>query len=347
MRKYLFAVADYPPRIGGAARYHAAVARALGSAVAVHPVRLERHWIRLPLELAQAARTHSAGVLLVGEVLPVGTAAYALRVLTRVPYAVICHGLDLRNALHTPRKRWLVRRVLRGAERVIVNSTFTERLAVACGARPAQIRIVLPPLGITPELAKPAQVANVRDRAHLERTRIILSVGRLVARKGFDTLIRATSLLRRELPLAGLVIIGDGPERARLEALARAEHLAVRFLTTTNDTSLAAWYAACDVFALLPRELPDGDVEGFGMVYLEAGAFGKPVVGTRSGGVPEAIHDGETGVLVPPEDPVAACAALARLLRDPRHAQRLGANGASAAAHRNAQFNATLCAALV
>lgn len=347
MRTYLFAVADYPPRIGGTARYNGAVTNALGNAVAVHLVRLDRHWIRLPFELARAIRTHNADALLVGEVLPIGTAAYILHAFTGIPYAIICHGLDLRHAMRVPRKRWLVRRVLRSAERVIVNSTFTEGLAARCGTRPEQIRIVLPPLGIVPELAKPAHVATVRDREHLERSRIILSVGRLVARKGFDTLIHATSLLRKELPLAVLVIAGDGPERARLEALARTERLAIRFLLTLDDASLAAWYAACDVFALLPRELPDGDVEGFGIVYLEAGAFGKPVVGTWSGGVPDAITDGENGILVPPGDPVAACAAITRLLRDPQTAQRLGANGANSAAHRNEQFSTTIRAALV
>jgi len=208
---------------------------------------------------------------------------------------------------------------------------------------------VPPPLGITPDLTRSASVADVRVRERLERARIVLSVGRLVARKGFDTLIRAVALLRREFPRAVLALAGDGPERPRLEALARAERLAVRFLPGLTDAELAAWYRACDVFALLPDERADGDVEGFGIVYLEAGAFGKPVVGTRSGGVPEAVLDGETGILVPPQDPAAACAAIARLFRDPHAAQRLGANGARRVAqtHGSERFAAAIRSALL
>lgn len=347
MRKYLFAVADYPPRIGGVARYHAAVARALGDAVAVHRVALDQHWLRLPPQLHRIARAQRADTILVGEVLPVGTAAYMIHALRRMPYAVICHGLDLRSAQRVPRKRWLTRRILRHADRVVVNSTFTRDLAVAAGARAGRTSIVHPPLGITPDLAQPAPVVDVRHAGGLEHSRIILSVGRLVARKGFDDLIHAVALLHREFPRVVLVIVGGGPERERLGTLARAEGLAVRFVPPCDDATLAAWYRACDVFALLPHELPSGDVEGFGMVYLEAGACGKPVIGTRSGGVSDAVHDRETGILVSPDDPAAACAAIAELFRDPATARRLGTNGAAAAAQRNTEFSAELRSALL
>ncbi len=325
--RYLLVTSDLPPRRGGVARYHAAVITALGEDGAAHLVRLDQHWLRLLWQLPVALQRHRASGLIVGEILPIGTVAWALRTILGIPYVVMCHGLDLRNALRVPRKRWLARHILRNARSVIVNSAHTAATARSLGADPVRLHVVPPPIGVTPALAQPAQTPDVRRAHHLEHGRIVLSVGRLVARKGFDTLIRAMAIVQRTHPRATLVVIGDGPERDALESLAKAERASVRFLGQRDDVTTAAWYAASDVFALLPRELPDGDVEGFGIVYLEAGAFGKPVVGTRSGGVPEAVVDGETGLLVPPDDSAAAAEVITVLLRDRDLAARLGANG--------------------
>jgi len=243
----------------------------------------------------------------------------------------------------------MARLVFRGATQIIVNSTFTAALTRQLSADAARVHIVPPPLGITPALTRPAQTPDIRTSKDLQHARIIYSVGRLVPRKGFDTLIRAVATLRRTFPQVVLAIAGDGPDRGRLEALARSERLAVRFLGNLEDADCAAWYAACDIFALLPRELSDGDVEGFGIVYLEAGSFGKPVLGTRSGGVPEAVIDQHTGLLVPADDPNAAAGALASLLRDPDLRKRLGAEGERRAReeYSDEQFSAHLHAALV
>ncbi|MBI4449599.1 glycosyltransferase [Candidatus Uhrbacteria bacterium] len=349
MRRFLLTTSDLPPRRGGVARYHAAVLRALGGDGAVYAVPPDHHWTRLFLQLPRARLRAHADALLVGEVLPIGTIAWILRMMTGTRYAVMCHGLDLRNALRVPRKRWLTQRVLRRADHIIVNSRFTASLVERLGVGSQRVRIVPPPLGVTPNLERSASIASVRAQDGLQHARIILSVGRLVPRKGFDTLIRAVALLRREFPRAMLALAGDGPDRARLEAIARSERIAVRFLGNLDDANIAAWYTDCDVFALLPRELSDGDVEGFGIVYLEAGAFGKPVVGTRSGGAPEAVIDGINGLLVPQDDPIAASAALATLLRDRDLAQRLGAQGERRAREEfsDEQFAARLRAALI
>lgn len=305
--------------------------------------------MRLLLALPRACRRARANVLLVGEVLPIGTVAWVLRMVLGIPYIVICHGLDLRNALRVPRKFWLARHVLRHADRIIVNSVFTAALTSQFGVHRQHIRTALPPIGVTPNLQRSAATATVRAEGGLQHARIIYSVGRLIPRKGFDTLIRAVAQLRRTFPQAILAIAGDGPDRGRLEAIARSERIAVHFLGNLNDTEIATWYDACDIFALLPRELSNGDVEGFGIVYAEAGSFWKPVLGTRSGGVSEAVIDGENGLLVPPNDPVAASTALASLLRDHDLAHRLGASGARRAREvfSDEQFAMRLRAALV
>ncbi|MBI4142387.1 glycosyltransferase [Candidatus Uhrbacteria bacterium] len=314
-RRIRFLSLDLPPRRGGAARYHGAVIRALAPHVEVIPPR--RHWLALLPSTIRAARTGAFDALLVSDLLPLGTVAWLTHVATGIPYTVICHGLDLQYALRVPRKRWIARHVLHYAERIIVNSHATAAIATRAGAPADRISIIAPSVSI------PSNAP--RDTPHQHPT--ILSVGRLIARKGFDTLIAAMAMVRERIPTAMLTIIGDGPEHTAIVAHARACGVPLTLLTNADDDALASSYAACDVFALLPRELPNGDIEGFGIVYLEAAAHGKPVVGTWSGGVPEAVTDGATSVLVPPNDPAAAARAITELLADPARARTLGAQG--------------------
>ncbi|MEM4609979.1 MAG: glycosyltransferase family 4 protein [Thermoproteota archaeon] len=153
----------------------------------------------------------------------------------------------------------------------------------------------------------------------------ILFVGRMVRRKGPDLLLKAFSTLLKEHPDARLVMVGDGPFLSRLKDLARQLKLEdrVEFTGALRGKALYSKYAECDVFAMPSRQTAT-DVEGFGMVFLEAGFFGKPSVGTRTGGIPEAVLDGETGILVPQNDADALRDALTLLLKDKELARRLG-----------------------
>ncbi|MEM2087187.1 MAG: glycosyltransferase family 4 protein [Thermoproteota archaeon] len=153
----------------------------------------------------------------------------------------------------------------------------------------------------------------------------ILFVGRMVRRKGPDLLLKAFSTLLKEHPDARLVMVGDGPFLSSLKDLARQLKLEdrVEFTGALRGKALYSKYAECDVFAMPSRQTAT-DVEGFGMVFLEAGFFGKPSVGTRTGGIPEAVLDGETGILVPQNDADALRDALTLLLKDKELARRLG-----------------------
>jgi phosphatidylinositol alpha-1,6-mannosyltransferase len=162
----------------------------------------------------------------------------------------------------------------------------------------------------------------------------VLSAGRLVRRKGVDTLLRAFAALWRGEAGPALVVAGDGPDRGRLEALARGLRVPVRFLGRVPDGELSGLYSAADLFVLAAREEPEGDVEGFGLVLLEAAACGTPAVACRSGGVPDAVDDGVSGLLVPPDDPAALAAALTRVLTDDA-LRRWLACGARARAERS------------
>jgi phosphatidylinositol alpha-1,6-mannosyltransferase len=162
------------------------------------------------------------------------------------------------------------------------------------------------------------------------KDQVILSVGNLVARKGHDMVIRALPRLRLIVPEVTYLIVGQGSYRTQLENLARSLGIrdCVIFAEWVSAEDLPDIYALSDVFVMPSREqLEACDVEGFGLVFLEASACAKPVVGGRSGGIPDAISDGVTGLLVNPYEPEDIANALARLLTDNSLAIRLGQQG--------------------
>lgn len=170
----------------------------------------------------------------------------------------------------------------------------------------------------------------VRDRYGLGDRPVIVCVSRLVPRKGQDALIRALPEVRRRVPGAALLIVGGGPDRARLTRLARAYDVAsdVIFTGTVPTEELPAHYAAGNVYAMPCRTRRAGlDVEGLGIVYLEASATGLPVIAGDSGGAPDAVRDGETGFVVPGRNLAVLTDRLVTLLTDEKLAARFGAAG--------------------
>ena len=173
----------------------------------------------------------------------------------------------------------------------------------------------------------PSIVESVSSIPKTSSTKTVLFVGRLVERKGVDVLMRSFSDCLPEIPDANLEIVGDGPEFDKLLQLSRSLRLngRVRFTGKLIGTELFNRYSNSDVF-VMPSRAIKGDVEGFGTVFLEAALFGKPSIGTRSGGIPEAIVDGETGLLVPEGDNVALESALKSILLDTSLRKHLGEN---------------------
>jgi phosphatidylinositol alpha-1,6-mannosyltransferase len=223
--------------------------------------------------------------------------------------------------------RWLARRVCLGASTMIASSRFAGRLVETLGVPQTRIRVIHPGVDgsrFTGRVPRPV--------AHLEMppeaSPVLLSVGRLQRRKGHDTTIQAVALLGRHFPHLQYLIAGDGQERNRLEDLARASGIASRvaFLGEVPSEDLPGLYAACDIF-VMPSRTDDHDVEGFGIVFLEAAAAGRPTIGGLSGGVPEAIADGETGLLVNGENPEALAEAIRTLAISPDLCARMGAAG--------------------
>jgi len=221
---------------------------------------------------------------------------------------------------------YLRRSALTGADQVVTYSQFLARRAHSLGANTDKIDVI--PFGTNPDVFYPEDVPSLRDRFEADQRPIILTAGRLVRKKGFDTAIRALSHVKETLPDVRLLIAGDGPERTTLEELVQNLDLTeyVHFLGEVSQDRLRKYYTLADVFLMAGHEEPD-DIEGFGLVYIEANACGTPTIGARVGGVPDAVRHEETGLLVPPQDPPATANALIRLLTNPDLAERLGEQG--------------------
>jgi phosphatidylinositol alpha-1,6-mannosyltransferase len=268
--------------------------------------------------------------------LPFGLIGLIFKALYGVPFIVWSHGNDLSRPQRYPFAKFFLSRVLAGAHLVVANSQSTKGELLALGTRPDKIRVLNPPVDtqrFRPDIAP----STIVQKHGLESKRVILTVARLVRVKGIDRVIQALSMVLEAVPNAVYLVVGDGPLRAELEHLAEAlgmrEHIIFAGAIDHLSDDLPRYYAACDVFVLVSRPLPQGrETERFGMVYLEAGACGKPVIGGKGGGTSEAIEDGGTGLLVNPLDTKEIADTIVRVLEDGELARRLGENGRNRAA---------------
>jgi phosphatidylinositol alpha-1,6-mannosyltransferase len=195
--------------------------------------------------------------------------------------------------------------------------------------------------------------AVLTDRHGLSGKKIILTIGRIVPRKGLDTVVRALPRILKQVPNAHYLIVGSGEYQPALKYLADKTGVADRviFAGRVTESELVDYYRLCDVFAMPNRDMPGGDTEGFGLVFLEANACGKPVVGGRAGGAVEAVIDGENGLLVDGWSIQDVADAITRLLTDTKLYQHLAERGleialASASKTKAGQFY-SLCHELV
>jgi phosphatidylinositol alpha-1,6-mannosyltransferase len=279
-------------------------------------------------DLKRLIRKHGVGMIHCGRVLPEGVMALALKWRLGVKYLAYVHGEDVSTARESREHAFLVRRVLAGAELLIANSKNTRRILCGEWQVPEQkVRVLYPGVDTSrfvPTLPNP----QVREQLSWGPGPVILTVGRLQKRKGHDQMIRAMRQLRDEFPDVLYVAIGDGEERAELERIVAAEGVQanVQLVGETDDRRLIASYQQCDLF-ILPNRQVNEDIEGFGMVLLEAQACGKPVIAGASGGTSEAMHSPDTGRIAACETPEGIVPVVADLLRDRSLRQAMGQQG--------------------
>jgi phosphatidylinositol alpha-1,6-mannosyltransferase len=254
-----------------------------------------------------------------------GVAALMVKKTAGIPYAVFAHGLDVYSSRTSPKVQRLMAAVLGNAAAVIANSNFTKDLVRR--QVPGVNAVVLNPMVDPGRLSAPEAPRGPGGGA---RKREILTVARLVESKAHETVIRALPKILAAFPDATYRIVGTGPREGALRAVAAECGVSgnVIFQGGAGEEELAGFYRDCGVFVMTSREIPErGEVEGFGIVFLEAGASGKPVVGSRSGGIPDSVEDGVTGILVGENDPEGTAAAVIKLFSDHDLADRMGQAG--------------------
>jgi len=237
----------------------------------------------------------------------------------RLKTGAFLYGKDILTSKNSPLGFLTLHLALMFADKIGVNSRATSQLLPRQTLH--KVHVLYP--GVNIQAIRRYRLRQLEG----EKEKKILFVGRLIKRKGVDDLLQAFKLVLERVPEARLIIVGDGPERTALHHLANALgiHHNVEFTGTLTGKRLYTKYQECEVFAM-PSKKIDEDVEGFGIVFIEAGFFKKPSVGTWSGGIPEAVLDKQTGILVPEGDVIALKNAIELLLTNRDLAKELGIN---------------------
>ncbi len=286
--------------------------------------------VRLLWTAIRLARRHRPDLVFCGTLYPSAVLGAVTSMVSRIPLASYCHGEDIAGVAASPRKARIARWAITRSAAVFVNSRYTGRVVQQVEPS-ANVVLSNPWIATEPFLqTNPAGVADLRTRLGLPADRsIVLTVARLEERKGHDTVIRALPAVLERHPATHYLVIGGG-DTARLDALAAelgvADHVSI--VAGIAETDLPLAYQLADVHIMLSRRDRHHDqVEGFGMVYLEAAVSGTPSIAGDEGGCPDAVEDHVTGLIVPVESPEAAADALCTLLGDSRLAAELGRHG--------------------
>lgn len=340
MKKALLITLEYPPQIGGVANYYYNLVQNLPPGAMQVLTNQDQallfkkwfwpRWIKALWSISRIVKKEHIELLVVGQVLPLGTVAYILAYFLKIPYIVMTHAMDITYPQRFPHKKWLLQLILNSAEHIVTVSEYTrnEIKKLLSGRNQHHVQIIPPGPSITQE--KYPQPMSFLAAQQLQQKKIILSVGRLVARKGQDRVIEALPEIIRQIPEVCYVIAGKGEYLETLKQSVKncGVERYVYFLADLTNEQLAYLYSICEVFVMASRELENKDVEGFGIVYLEANSFHKPVIAGASGGVRDAVKDGLNGFLVEPENKSMLIKALKLLLTDPSLAKKLGDAGA-------------------
>ena len=338
MRKALLVTLEYPPQIGGVANYYVNLVKNL-SADKIEVLTNKNNellakrsflpWLKSFKIIKKIVQEKNIEVILVGQVLPLGTVAWLLSKYLKIPYIVFTHAMDVTYPQKYPRKKLLMQKIFNGAEKIITVSRYTkyEIYKLLNNRNQGKIEIITPAPSITPDNFPNTNI-NILKQEYAGH-KILLSVGRLVERKGHDIVIKSLPFLIQQKIKFKYIIIGDGINKKHLCELVKKLNLEnyVIFKNHLSDAEVAKYYQLCDVFIMPSRETEDKDIEGFGLVYLEANSFAKPVIGGKSGGVEDAIIDGKNGFLVDPKDIQMTAQAILKLFQNRNLATNFGLYG--------------------
>ncbi len=342
--RILLATNDFPPKVGGIQTYCYELAKNLtflGEEVIVlapgvkgnlefdkkqnFKIIRERKKISLYFTFFSTLRRERIEKILVAHRANYAHLASWANTFFKIPYDIIVYGGEI---LLSERKRSIQKNFER-AKKVITISNFTKEKLIEIGI-PARKIVVIHP-GVDPVKFNPGlDPSSVKKKYNLGNKKVVLTVSHLVKRKGHQNVLKALPQVLEKVPNLIYLIVGKGEEEEKLKGAVKDLKLKDKVIFTGEITGeeLPLYYAACDVFIMPSYEIKGrGDVEGFGIAYLEANACEKPVIGGRSGGVPDAVIDGETGLLVDPLDINQIAEALVKLLTNFELTRKLGKKG--------------------
>ena len=342
--KILLATNDFPPRIGGIQTYCYELAKnltLLDEEVTVLAPRVEgdlefdkkqnfktiriRNKLNLYLTFFSILRRERIERVLVAHRANYARLASWTNLLWKTSYDIVVYGGEILLA----GRRESIRKNFERAKKVITISHFTKEKLIEIGIPEKKIVVIHP--GVDPAKFNPGlDSSKIREKYNLGNKKVILTISHLTKRKGHHNVLKALPQVLKKVPNLIYLIIGKGGEEEKLREIVKDLKLEERvtFAGVVKEEELPLYYAACDLFIMPSYEIKEtGDVEGFGIAYLEANACGKPVIGGRSGGVPDAIIDGETGLLIDPLNINQIAEALIKLLTNLEYSQKLGKKG--------------------
>ncbi|MEI6835751.1 MAG: glycosyltransferase family 4 protein [Candidatus Falkowbacteria bacterium] len=314
--KSILLTLEYPPFKGGVANYYGHLVHNWPDKEGIEVLQHTKgHWLLAFWGLRRALLKNSQAFVLVGQVLPLGTVAYLQYLIRPYEYGVFLHGMDFTFALKKSRKSWLMGKILKRAKKIICANSYVANLVREWRPELAHKIIIINP-GV--DIASFNRLENttllLQEKYQTKNKITLLSLGRLVKRKGVDSVIKALATLDESTKnKICYIVAGTGEADYYLKSLAVTEKVPVIFTGEVSELEKWSFLDLCDIF-VMPARAVNGDFEGFGIVYLEANLYGKPVIAGRSGGVSDAVIDRKTGLLVNPESISEIAAAIKYLV---------------------------------
>lgn len=336
--KALLITLEYPPQVGGVANYYYQLVNNL-SKINVEVITNENKqligswpvfpWLKSFFTIKNYLKKNSIDYIFVGQILPLGTVAWLIKKIYKKPYVVFTHAMDVTFPQKYKRKKYLLKIILAAADKVITVSKFTkyELCKLIKEVSQNKIEIISPAPNIVENDFLNLDIVDLKNKYHDKK--IILSVGRIIERKGYDRVIQSLPSIISTIPNILYIIVGEGIYQNTLQKLVDQLKLSdyVMFAGKLTNIQVAQYYKLCDCFIMTSRELENHDVEGFGLVYLEANSFGKPVIAGKSGGIEDAVIDGKSGYLVDPNDVAMIKNAIIKVLTNQEITMKMGQFG--------------------
>ncbi len=284
-------------------------------------------WIWSFFYLWRIVKSKNIKHIIVGHILPLGIVAYYFFRFTGMPYSVVLHGMDFTFSQVTRRKKKISQKILARAQNIICANSYTSSLVkeILTQENKKKVKVVNPGIDTNIPFITEEEKQTLRKKYHLENKVILFSIGRLIKRKGFDKVIEAMPEVLSIAPNLYYVLAGTGEDEEYIKEKARSIKNVI-FLGKIKEREKWTWLALCDIF-IMPARNRDGDFEGFGIVYLEAGLMSKPVIAGDSGGVRDAVSEEKTGILINPNDTSQIAKAIIRLVQDQKLQHELGLKG--------------------